>query len=183
MAELITNTPCGTLLPIQMGQITLSELDPGHMTSLCAYNGRDTALSNALKEAHGMAAPGPGKTTGKAGARAVWFGQGTILLMGPAPASDLREHAALTDQSDAWAVVNLEGEGVVDVLARLTPLDLRTAQFRRGRTARTEVAHMAASVTRIGNNRYQIMVFRSFARSLVHEISVAMESIAARSPR
>ena len=162
VVDLIAKTPCGEMLPIRIGQITLSEVGPGSMTSLAAYNGQGVALSKALKEAHGMTMPNMGKTTGKADARALWFGQGVVLLMGPAPAPILSEHAAVTDQSDAWTVVRLEGEGAVEVLARLTPLDLCVSEFRRGHTARTEVAHMAASVTHIGKNSYQIMVFRSF---------------------
>ena len=55
-------------------------------------------------------APGPNRATGKAGARAIWFGRGMILQGGPAPDPSLAEHAALTDQTDGWACVQLEGQ-------------------------------------------------------------------------
>ena len=180
MVELIAKSPFEGLLPISIGSVTLSQDDPGVMTGVAAYRGKEKSLSAALKKAHGMAAPGPNRALGKAGARAIWFGHGMILLQGPKAAKALGKHAALTDQSDGWAVVRLEGAGARDVLARLTPVDLRDSVFRRGHTARTELAHMMASITRIGAQSWQIMVFRGFAETLVHDLRRAMESVAAR---
>ena len=102
------------------------------------------------------------------------------MLIGPEPDASLGEYAALTDQSDGWAVVRLEGKGAGDVLARLVPLDLRPASFKRGHSARTDLAHMMASLTKVGENAFQIMVFRSMARTLVHDLKTAMEGVAAR---
>lgn len=180
MIDLIAKSPCAGLLPLSVGTVTLSEEDAGTMTSLAPYAGRSKDLSVALKAAHGMGFPAPGRTTGKAGARAIWFSQGQAMLMGPAPDASLGRHAALCDQSDAWAIVRLEGKRCVDVLARLVPLDLRPASFKRGHTARTECAHMMASLTKTGENAFQIMVFRSMAKTLVHDLKTAMEGVAAR---
>ena len=180
MIELIAKTPCDGLLPLNIGSTTLSEDDPGVMTSIAAFKGQGKNLSTALKKAHGMALPAPNRTTGKAGGRAVWFGHGMILLQGAKADKSLAKHAALTDQSDGWAVVRLTGTGARDVLARLTPVDLRDSVFKRGHTARTELAHMMASITRMGAQSWQIMVFRGFAATLVHDLRRAMLSVAAR---
>jgi sarcosine oxidase subunit gamma len=153
-------------------------LDVAHLTAIQPYRG--AAASRALESAHGMALPEPGRTTGRKEARAVWFGRDCVMLLGPAPDEALRAHAAVVDQSDAWIPVALEGPGVRDVLARLTPADLRDGVFRRGHTARTELAHMAASVTRLGRDRYAIMVFRSFARTLADDLGEAMRGVAGR---
>lgn len=183
MTKLAAKLPCDGMLPITIGSVTLSEDSPASMTSVAPYKGRDAALSEALKAAHGMAFPAPNRATGKAGSRAVWFGQGVALLMGPAPDAGLAGQAALSDQTDAWCVVRLEGAGARDVLARLTPVDLRHGTFRTGHTARTELMHMAASITRVGPKAYQVMVFRAFARTLVHDLETAMQGVAARAPR
>lgn len=180
MAELIALSPCDGLLPLSVGDATLSEETFCALTSVAPFRAREKDLSGVLKAAHGMGFPSPGRATGKAGARAIWFSQGQALLQGPPPDAALAAYAALTDQSDAWAVVRLEGKGVGDILARLVPLDLRTASFKRGQTARTDLAHMMASLTRISENRFQIMVFRSMAATLVHEMKTAMEGVAAR---
>lgn len=180
MAELIAKSPCDGLLPLTIGTVTLSEETPAQITHLAPFNGQDKAFSAALKAAHGMAAPAPGRSSGKATSRALWFGRGQWMLVGPAADASLNDVAAVTDQSDAWAVVRLEGAGSEDVLARLVPADLRRATFPRGRTARTLVQHMSASVTRVGENAFQIMVFRSMARTLVHELETAMLGVNAR---
>lgn len=171
-------SPCAGLLPRKIGALTLSEVDPGHLTALSPFKG--SGLGEALKAAHGMALPAPNRATGKAGARALWFGHAHYLLMGPPPDPALADHAAVTDISDAWAVVQLDGAGVTDALARVTPVDLRASQFRRGHTARTDLRHMHASITNVADEAFIIMVFRSMARTLVHDLATAMEGVAAR---
>ena len=180
MAELVAKTPCAGLLPLEVGSVTAAEEDLGTITALLPYRGKEKALSQALQAAHGMGLPAPNRATGRAGARALWFGRSQALLLGPAPDAALAEHAALTDQSDAWAAVRLEGDGAEAVLARLVPVDLRGHVFKRGHTARSQVAHMAGSVTRVGERAFLILVFRSMAHTLVHDLKTAMEAVAAR---
>ena len=175
---LVAKTPCADLLPITRGSVTLTETDPGAITSVSPLRGREGAVSDALKAQIGAAWPKPGRSTGKQGARAVWSGLDQALVLGPvlAPIAG----AAMTDQSDAWACVCLDGTGARDVLARLTPFDLRPAQFKQGHAARTELAHMSVVLIRTGAERYEIMGFRSMAKTLVHDLGEAMTSLAAR---
>lgn len=180
MAELVANSPCAGVLPVTAGGVALSEVAAGHITALAPFRGKAEALSTALKAAHGMEFPAAGRATGKAGARCVWTGRGRAFLMGPAPDAGLAAHAAVTDQSDAWAVVALVGTGAEAVLARLVPVDLRASVFKRGHTARTLCGHMNVSITRVGPESFQIMAFRSMARTLAHELGHAMELVAAR---
>lgn len=180
MADLIATSPCDGLLPLEIGKTLLREEDLGVLTALAPYRGREKALAVALDEAHGLALPGPNRATGKAGLRAIWFGRAHVLLAGPAPDPRLAEQAALTDQSDAWAAVRLEGATAEEVLARLVPLDLRAAQFKRGHTARSQLMHLNVSITRIGEKAFLILGFRSMAATLVHDLKAAMEGVAAR---
>lgn len=180
MAELIAKSPTEGLLPLKIGSVQLTGMEVGHLTSMSAYDGDTKALSDVLKASHGMTVPGPNRATGKDGARAIWFGLSHVLLMGAEPDAKLSKVAALTDQSDAWAVVELKGPDVSDVLARLVPVDLRPGHFKRGHTVRTDLMHMTASITRTGANTILIMVFRSMAKTLVHDLKTAMEGVAAR---
>ena len=181
MIELTEKSPCAGLLPLEIGAAKLTEEAPGHVTALAPRAGQGKALAEAFRAAHGIAWPRPGRATGRAGCRGLWFDHAHAMLMGPAPdAAALAGMAAMVDQSDAWAVVRLEGTAATDVLARLTPLDLRAGQFKRGHTARSELAHMPASITRIGARAFQVMVFRAMAETLVHEMRVAMQGVAAR---
>ncbi len=101
-------------------------------------------------------------------------------MIGIAPDASLGQHAAVVDQSDAWCAVSLSGGTAEDVLARLVPVDLRRAQFKRGHTVRTQVGHMMTSVTRTGPDSFMILVFRSMAVTLIHELKQAMQFVAAR---
>ena len=180
MAELTEKSPCEGLLPMNIGDVAVTEVDSGPITAIAPFAGKAEALGKAVKAAHGMSWPEVGQSHAKGGARLLWFGHAHALLMGAMPKAGLAEHAALTDQTDAWAVVNLDGAGARDVLARLTPLDLRPGHFVQNQTARSQLGHMPASVTRVAADGYQIMVFRSMAQTLIHDLTQAMHAVAAR---
>ena len=180
MAELIAKSPCEGLLPFSTGSADLTELWPDHMTLIAPYKGKDIAAAAALKSAHGLDLPLPGQSSGDAEARVIWFSRGQSLLIGPKADATLEASAAVTDLTDGWSVVELKGKGIADVLARLSPMDFRLSQFPTGKSARTELKHMMASITRTGDAAFQIMVFRSMAATLVHDLKTAMEAVAAR---
>lgn len=181
MVELLARSPCEGMLPLTIGSVAAVEEMPGAMSIVAPFAGQEKAVSEAMKAAYGLGFPAVGRVTGRqGGTRALWFGQGQALLMGAASDVTLAGKAAITDQSDAWAVVRLSGADAGAVLARLTPLDLRDAAFRSGDTARTELAHMMGSVTRLGADAFLLMVFRSMAATLVHDLQVAIEQVAGR---
>ena len=176
MAELIAKTPCDGLPPIKIGDCTLSEIVLDRITSVAPYDGQEKAVEKAL----GLPFPPPNGTTANGDARAIWFGQGVAMVLGASVSGDVAKHAAITDQSDAWAVMRLEGAAAEDILARLVPVDLRLAKFAVGSTARTELQHMMASITRVGEHTFEVMVMRSFARTAVHDLERTMRSLSAR---
>ncbi|MCP4817877.1 MAG: sarcosine oxidase subunit gamma [Shimia sp.] len=180
MAELSAKTPCAGLLPVSAGGVTLSEVDAGVLTSLSPRRGRAEALCKALDASVGAKLPKINRATEMAGGCVIWFGQRQYLLTGSEPDAAIGAEAAMTDQSDAWAVVRLDGVAAEDVLARLVPVDLRGATFGEGHTVRTMLGHMMVSITRIKPQAFQIMAFRSMAKTLVHEIETAMKGVAAR---
>ncbi len=178
MVDLIAKSPCDGLLPKEIGTVSLSETVFEAITSVAPLGGQDKAVSEALKAQIGAALPGPNRTTGKANSRAVWSGRGQVFVLGPSLAPI--KGAAMTDQTDAWACVELDGAAARDVLARLVPIDLRDSVFKRGHAARTQLMHMNIVLMRTGADRYGIMAFRSMAGTLVHDLERAMEAVAAR---
>ena len=68
----------------------------------------------------------------------------------------------------------------MDVLARLVPVDLRLAAFPVGRAVRPGLNHMNAVILRTGDHAFEIMVFRSMARTAWHEVETTMNMVAAR---
>lgn len=172
MADL-TATPAVTGLPVTIGEATLAGFNPGPVSSIAPYPGRDPAP--ALR----MRFPAPGEVIAEGAARLIWAGRDMAFLTG-APAPDLEGLAAVTDQSDGWVWVTLEGRDATAVLARLCPLDLRTAAFPPGRSARSTLTHLPALIVRTGAESFQIASFRSMAQTLVHELHAAMRAVAAR---
>jgi sarcosine oxidase subunit gamma len=169
-------------LPVETAGVRLTAPDPGPLTLIAPFRGQEGAVAQALRGAFGLDLPGPGETRTSHAARAIWFGRGQVLLMGTTlPPGLLDGIAAVTDQSDGWAAFRLDGPGTDDVLARLTPLDLRPHAFPPGRTARTLLGHMASSLTRWDRDSCDILVFRSMAGTAVHDLTTAMDRVAARS--
>ncbi|MCW3784156.1 sarcosine oxidase subunit gamma [Defluviimonas salinarum] len=178
MPSLIEKSACDGLLPVSAGGVTLSEPAPERITSVAPFAGKEAAAGKALK-ALGLGWPGPGTSIGGEGRLCLWTGRGQAFLIGAEP-EGLAGIAALTDQSDAWARMRLEGGGAKAVLARLVPLDLGAGAFPVGRAARSGLGHMAMILHRSGAQSFEIMVFRSMAASAVHELHQAMTALAAR---
>lgn len=178
MVDLVLKTACDGLLPVRSGQCELSEVLPDAITSIAPFSGEKKRVSEALKAAHGMGFPAPNRATGKGRSRCIWVGPGQAMLVGP-ELGDL-SGAATTDQSDGWAVMRLQGAGCEAVLARLVPVDLRLQVFKTGHTARSRLFHAPLSITRTGADRFELMVFRSMAKTVVDELLVAMKSVAAQ---
>ena len=163
MADLIARTPLAELLPVTIGSVTMTEVVHDRLTLIAPFRRR---------EVPGF--PAPNRTT----ETMIWVGQGQALCIGVPP--DLDDAVAQTDQSDAYAIARMEGKAAEDVLARLVPVDLRLPGFAVGHTVRTLLGHMTASVTRRGPQAFEVMVMRSMAQTLVHDLSRAAQGVALR---
>lgn len=160
------------------GTVTLAEVEVGPITSIAVFPGGAKAVAKGLKPL-GLAMPEPNCFAERKGARIVWTGRDQAFLVGVEPPA--LEGAAVTDQSDGWAVLSITGAGVADVLARWVPIDLRLAAFPVGRAIRTQLNHMNVVVLRVGDHAFEVMVFRSMARTAWHEVETAMLMVSARS--
>lgn len=164
-------------LPVTIGAMTLSRVDPGSLTSVAPFKGQVAAVSRALEKAIGLPLPDTGRVTSNADTTVQWFGRDLWLLAGQV-VPDL-PGAAVTDQTDAWATLQLAGPDLTAVMARLVPLDLRDATFPTGAAARTDLQGMNVAIARTGPEVLSIMGFRSMAGTLSDKITSAMQTIAA----
>jgi heterotetrameric sarcosine oxidase gamma subunit len=147
------------------------------ITSVAIYPGGQKPVARGLK-ALGLGFPAPNTFARKNEARIVWTGRDQAFLIGVA--APALEGAALTDQSDGWAVLSVSGPAAVEVLARLVPVDLRLAAFPVGAAIRSGLNHMNAVILRTGDYAVEIMVFRSMARTAWHELETTMHMVSAR---
>lgn len=183
MAELAFRSPFeGLDLPLAIGDARLAELPRAPIRVIAPYRGREAAVSEALRATLGSGLPQIGRTVPLAGGRLIWAGARQWMLTGPAAEAAvpaLAGLAAVTDQSDGWAAMRLEGHDARAVLARLLPLDLDAASFPEGAAARSLLRHVACLLVAAGEG-WEIRVPRSFARTAAQDITDAMQSLAGR---
>jgi sarcosine oxidase subunit gamma len=115
--------------------------------------------------------------------RAVMAGDLTVLSHGPgqwlivrvpaaAPLADelatlCGEGAAVVDLGHARTVLRFEGEGVRDLLANGTSIDLRPARFAPGACALTALGKIGALLHGVAPQTIDVYVARSYAQALV----------------
>jgi len=179
VVELIPTSPLADLLPAEIGDTNLAEIRPAHVTLILPRKAAD--LARAMQAAHGLKLPAPCRSSGNDRLRLIWAGLGKYLLVGEAPAAPaLSRQAALVDQGGAYAIMRLQGGLATDILARLTPIDLRPAVFKRGHVALSELSHIPALILKRTNGA-DIMVPRSLAMSACTRLLDSMRRVAAQS--
>lgn len=85
-------------------------------------------------------------------------------------AGKLKPRADIVDQSDGRVRIMLDGPKAALVLAKGTAVDLAPQAFPIGQAAMTLIGHIGAHITRTDDDRFEIIVLRSFAESLWDEL-------------
>lgn len=177
MPELIAKSPLSGVWPVTHGGLRMSEHLLGPVTSIAILPGQEKSVARALKPL-GLTFPAPNTSVMAGEATLVWTARHQAFLIGIA-APDIAG-AAMTDQSDGWAALRLEGPTAGEALMRLYPLDLRLASFPVSAVARAPLNHMQSILLRTAPYAFDILVFRSMARTAWHEVEAAMKTLAAR---
>ena len=83
--------------------------------------------------------------------------------------------ASVSDQSHGRVTIRIEGLKARSVLAKGTPVDLHADEFALGRSAMTQMAHVGVHLTRVGEDAFELAVFRGFAESFWEWITTQAE--------
>ena len=95
-----------------------------------------------------------------------------------AAVATITESAAyLTDQSDSWAILELQGPSAVRALERICPIDLSSAQFGENSVARTVMEHISVIIERPAEHTYRLYSPRSSSNSFLHAVTVSLENV------
>ncbi len=179
MPDLIAKSALSGHAPLTRAGTTLAEGAAGPITSIAPYPGRKPQVDAALASL-GLSFPEPNNLVTQGAVRLLWTGREMAFLIGAEPPAALSDHAALTDQTDGWALLTLSGPMAEAALMRPVPLDLRLSAFPVGRTTRAPLNHMQAILTRTAPDAFEVMVFRSMARTAWSELAEALEVLEAR---
>jgi sarcosine oxidase subunit gamma len=143
----------------------------GLATVICR-KGKEAGLARALRRLTDAEGPKPGKFTTGHESEVIWSGPGQWLIVTPHPdvvatlALELADLAAVTDQSDARAILRLSGAHARDVLAKGCLIDLHPRAFQPGDVALTSISHIGVQSWQVDDTpSYDVAVPRSMIGS------------------
>lgn len=84
--------------------------------------------------------------------------------------------AYCTDQSDAWTILRLEGEGSIAALERICQLNLSLNTMPIGCVMRTMMEHLGVIIMREDVDSFVLMSASSSAKSFVHAIELSIQN-------
>jgi len=100
-------------------------------------------------------------------------GQSVAVSTAPAIGDDVY----VTNQSDSWVALEVEGPMAVVALERICPLDLHMDVFPKGSVARTSMEHLSVIVVCKGQDHYLLLSPSSFARSFLHAVETSFHNV------
>ena len=167
-------------IDVGIGEVALCASRPKNIMSIAPFKGQGITVDDALISQFKVGLPTVGSLNTWPEGKLLWTGQGLWFALGDISVSGLVDaldgRAAVSDQSDAWAVFTLTGSDAMDVMARLCPLDFLTLEAQ---VVRTEFAYMMSIIIPIDGG-FEIMVMRSFTKTVIEHVRGAMTRVAAQ---
>lgn len=166
--------------------VTLADVAPGSIVQLAAWRGAESAMIAAVGEVTGLAVPdGAGGGVATETKAAFGFAPGKFLVVdldheGLATAfSDAvgSDTGTVTDLSHGRTAIRIAGPKAEWVLAKFFAVDFSLAAFPLGSGISTVHHDIFAQIQRTGADRFDLYVFRSFARSFWNSLLHASEEV------
>lgn len=165
MTDLMVRTPFGELecREAVVGSLIITEAEPKKLVSI---SGSDLTLER----------PKAGELlkTSDYSAFSTGVNQWFVELTAD---GELTTEGYYTDQTDGWAVADVAGPAAVidKLLTKLINLDVRSLQ--KGAAVRTLMGHLSVYVLRRHDGLLSVMVGRSMAEALWHDLMVAAKRL------
>jgi sarcosine oxidase subunit gamma len=170
----------------RIGAVAIRENPDLALASVTARRGHEAALPERMREAFGIALPPVGQFAAAAPLTAFWMAAEQWMVEAPyATHPDLHRRletglaplASVTEQSDGYALFDVEGEGCLALFERLCNADIR--RMPTGAVVRSTIEHMATFILcREQGRSYGLRGAGSSAISLHHALVTIARSIA-----
>jgi sarcosine oxidase subunit gamma len=165
--------------------ILLTEMQPASIVQLAAWPGMQPAVLETIAAIAGSALPdGAGAGFATATVSAFGFAPGRFLvvhreedLYGRFAAAIASGTGTVTDLSHGRAAFRIAGPGSEWVLSKLFAVDFSSPALPVGCGISTAHHDIAAQVQRSGEDRFDLYVYRSFARSFWRLVCRASEEV------
>jgi sarcosine oxidase subunit gamma len=133
----------------------------------------DAKLRAVCKKITGQAFPVTGKIVADGDKTLCWMSPDEVLLLLPydqvtdalaqLDAALAGQHYLAENVSDARALIHVEGAFAREVMAKLTPADLRPETFGQGDFRRSHLGQIAAAFWMVDADTFAVICFRSVA--------------------
>ena len=165
--------------------VTLAEVAPGSIVQLAAWRGEEGAMIATIRDVAGLALPdGAGGGVFSETKAAFGFAPGKFTVVdqdeGLAAAfaeAVGSETGAVTDLSHGRTVIRIAGPKAEWVLGKFFAVDFSLPAFPEGSGISTVHHDIFAQIQRTGGDRFDVHVFRSFARSFWRSLCHASEEV------
>ncbi|RTE64882.1 sarcosine oxidase subunit gamma [Amphritea opalescens] len=143
----------------------------GHLTLRCNPANADQLA--AVERVLGVALPLQPLTSSENGNYSIrWMSPDEWLILVPGLETfdietkfrdEMPGHYSLVNSSGGSTVLELSGENVVELLKKATPIDLHAKSFPVGKVVSTLLAKSTATIRRTGDQRFELVIRRSFS--------------------
>lgn len=183
--ELAPRSPLGGIRQDFDG-VSLSEPAGLGIAAIPVPQGGDAALADAARAAWGLELPTVGRySIGSDGLLIIGTSPDQFFAVFPCEGSDAARLVAtalggaawVAEQSDAWAVLDVEGPRVRAALERVCRLDLHPDVFAADMAQRTLMEHLPVVVMRLADDRFRLMSPSSSALSFLHMVEMSARNI------
>lgn len=166
-------------------QVALSERFGLAICDVCAWPGLETKTANAIKRATGLAVT---KRRDAVGEAAQGFqhapGRWTVIAEDPSLAERLTRavsaNATVVDLAHGRTCLRIAGEAGTSVLAKLFAIDFAEKAFPVAKGLATSHHAVLAQIQRVDAQTFDLLVFRSYARTFFHALTRASEEFGYR---
>ena len=165
--------------------VTLSETRPGSIVQVAAFHGHERAVLDAIRKVTGLKLPdGAGGGVATEARAAFGIAPGRFLVVDQATGLETELKAALpvgvgtvTALSHGRTALRIEGLKAEWVLSKLFAINFSLTAFPVGSGISTVHHDIQAQIQRTGPSRFDLYVFRSFARSFWKTLGHAAEEV------
>lgn len=142
------------------GRNHLELVEGARIHSVLAFRGQEQAVAGVLAafDAGAVRNVGPGE----------WLVAGEGVRQAP----DI-DGAMVVDQSHGRTLFRLSGPDAVAILMRGVAIDLAGGALPVGGSAGTAFGHLSVNLARVSGEAFELIVGRSFAESLYHDLRLA----------
>lgn len=177
--------------PLQSRAVTIGETSLWVVANRPLYSlsvplNEDAAFDTALGHRFGIdSRPAPGQFSQQDGFRLCGLARDQLFVLGVHSgepdaaklAQEVGTAAYVTDQSDAWVMVEIKGARAFSALERLCPVNLAPHAFPAGSLARTSMEHLSVIIMAEPDGGFSLLSPISSAESFWHALETSLVNV------